>query len=461
MNKKIKLSILCFLLVILFFVVVALILQNTKIKASYTDHMAEVSKMYQTSTKENDQNYIGVLSGIRTGGRRDISNLTANEFECVDNGVYFNATQMHAFYNVDESPTSIGGTFLFFADHNSDTFIKLCGRPDCSHDTDQCNAFLMNALGITYYDGHLYFATVELAQNGIAALYRMDMDGSNRVKILDCTAVNDGTYSSFWDPQFINGVFMMGMGRIDETTGEVVDDWFYCKLDENSPKLKKAATGFCWTDGEAFLHGATTRNDDGVITEWQLVQWDPNTNTEQVLNTLSGIDNLEELKARAQWGETCGLVHLNGKVTKINYPNSEMEVLFETGITGETRTDFYPDCIAIFEKGDYRSKKNGVLHFYDYQGNKLGQVEMDIPTNSDMLPIVGESRDRIYVRGNQWLSIPSHYIDKSEFGTGSIELHPLEYPDLKTLEKEFLFSDQDMIQEMYELYSGENYGKIE
>jgi hypothetical protein len=138
-----------------------------------------------------------------------------------------------------------------------------------------------------------------------------------------------------------------------------------------------------------------------------------------------------------------------------------MEVLFETGITGETRTDFYPDCIAIFEKGDYRSKKNGVLHFFDYKGNKLGQVEMDIPTNSDMLPIVGESRGRIYVRGNQWLSIPSHYIDKSEFGTGSIELHPLEYPDLKTLEKEFLFSDQDMIQEMYELYSGENYGKIE
>ena len=461
MEKKLKRSVILFVVFVLLLVAIVVILSNQRVNASYADHIAEVSKMHQTSTKGNDPNYSGLVSGIRTGGRRDISNLTSNEFECTDLGVYFNATQMHAFYNVDESPTSISGTFLFFADHASDTFIKLCGRPDCSHDTDQCNAFINNALSITYYDGHLYYATVELYNDGIAALYRMDVDGSNRVKILDCTAVNDGTYSSFWDPQFINGVFMMGMGRIDETTGEVVDDWFYCKLDEKSPKLKKAVTGFCWTDGEAFLHGAAARNDDGVMTEWQLVQWDPDTNTEQVLNTLSGIDNLEELKARAQWGETCGLVHLDGKVSKINYPNSEMEVLFETGITGETRTDFYPDCIAIFEKGNYRAKEIGILHFYDYQGNKLGQVEMNIPTNSDMLPIVGESRDRIYVRGNQWLSIPSHYIDKSEFGTGSVELHPLEYPDLKTLEKEFLFSDQDMIQEMYELYSGENYGKIQ
>ena len=460
MNKKIKLSILCFLLVILFFVVVALILQNTKIKASYTDHMAEVSKMYQTSTKENDQNYIGVLSGIRTGGRRDISNLTANEFECVDNGVYFNATQMHAFYNVDESPTSIGGTFLFFADHNSDTFIKLCGRPDCSHDTDQCNAFSGDSMDITYYDGHLYYTSMNLVSSSImATLYRTDLNGGNRVKILDVPYFNDKTYISCLTPKFMNGVLMIGMLYMDTDTGSAGIDWYYSKLDKGMVKLKSTSTALCWADGEAFLHGTYTNDENGNPLEWRLMQWDPDTDTEWVVNTISGVDDVNAIVLNTYWGEKCGLCHRDGKIYKINYPNTEMEVLFETGVSGN-QADFYPDCIAVWEKSDYQTGKRGTLHFFDYDGNKLGQVLLDIPSDFDGLPTLGETRDRIFVRGTNMLTIPSHYIDKSEFGTGEITLHKLEYPDLKELEQEWLFTAKNLYSEVGHLYDPENYGKI-
>ena len=160
------------------------------------------------------------------------------------------------------------------------------------------------------------------------------------------------------------------------------------------------------------------------------------------------------------WGEKCGLCHRDGKIYKINYPNTEMEVLFETGVSGN-QADFYPDCIAVWEKSDYQTGKRGTLHFFDYDGNKLGQVLLDIPSDFDGLPTLGETRDRIFVRGTNMLTIPSHYIDKSEFGTGEITLHKLEYPDLKELEQEWLFTAKNLYSEVGHLYDSENYGKIE
>lgn len=35
-----------------------------------------------------------------------------------------------------------GGTYLLYNDDGSDTFIKLCGRADCTHDNPDCNAYI-------------------------------------------------------------------------------------------------------------------------------------------------------------------------------------------------------------------------------------------------------------------------------------------------------------------------------
>lgn len=463
MEKKLKRSVILFVVFVLLLVAIVVILSNQRVNASYADHIAEVSKMHQTSTKGNDPNYSGLVSGIRTGGRRDISNLSAGEFEYTDGGTYIASTNMLLFGNVDEYPSTIGGSVVFYVDHKSDTVIKLCGRADCRHDTDQCNAFVKDALGVTYYDGYLYYATVDLISGDLAELYRMDMNGSNHVKILDCASLRKNQYDSFLDPRFINGVFMIGMSHIDQVTGLPLTDWYYCKLDEKIPKLEKCTAGYCWTDGEALLHGSFTKDEAGVTTEWKLMKWDPDTNTEEILNTVSNVENVDKIVYNTYWGENCGLRHEDGKVIKINYPNSEMEVLFETGITEDATGDFYPDCVAIFEKGDYQVGRNSILHFFDYQGNALGQVVIDIPVNSNMLPVIGETRDRIYIRGNYLFTVPTHYIDKSEFGTGKLELHPLEYPDLKEFERAFIFSDwgEEALTEYSTFYDSENYGKIE
>lgn len=442
MDKKLKLALAGLgVFVVMIAVLCFMLTRVQEVDASYDHHMELVNGMYQTSTLENDPNYAGLVSGIRTGGKRDILNLTSNEFECTDDGAYFTTFGLYAYVDLEGSLQTWPCSNFFYLDHGSDTVIKLCGRPDCTHQTDQCNSYTESNLGITYYDGYLYFAVLNFSTTNYASLYRMDPDGSNRVKILDTGALNQGQYSGFLEPRFINGVFMLGMSYMNPDTEIPEHEFYYCKLDENKPELKKAIGGYCWTDGEALLRGSFLNDENGDPVEWYLMQWDPDTNTEKVLNTISNVENVEGLVFNTYWGETCGLRHENGKVYKINYPNSEMEILFETGIPGKS-ADFYPDCIAVWEAGDYQNGKDGVLHFYDYDGNKLGQVAMDVVVNSDSNPLLGESRDRIYIRNNECFVLPTYYIDKSEFGTGEIILHPLEHPDLKDCELNYIFSER-------------------
>ena len=106
---------------------------------SLEDHWADITQMRQTSTEENDENYSGLLSGIRTGLYRQAGSLGQNEFECTDDGVYF----MNVYLEVEDEMMEGVAPYLFYADHNSDTVIKLCGRPDCTHNTLECNAVFL------------------------------------------------------------------------------------------------------------------------------------------------------------------------------------------------------------------------------------------------------------------------------------------------------------------------------
>ena len=410
---------------------------NNVSDGSYQRHIEAVKSMNQTSTAENDTNYSGLVSGIRTSVYRKDGSLGGREYECTDNGVYFLTLGFSAEYS--GYGYDIGTTYLFFADHDSNQMIKLCGRPDCTHDTTECNSSLLHGHhGICYYDGYLYYAESGDIASDIVSLWRVNPDGSDRIKVLDCAGLNNGEYSGFYGPYIQNGVFMIGLVLMDDITGDALPDWYYCRLDDL--ELKETDVGSCWNDGEAFLHGSAVWAAENVIESWSVVKWDPVTDTETVLATLSGREDMTAMINSGYWGEKNGLCHVDGKILKVNYPNCDTEVLFETGITKSSTVKYYPDCITIYERGNFMEGINGVLHFFDYQGNNLGQVEVDIPVNTDMLPIVGESRDRIYIRGNQDYQLPSHYVDKAEFGTGEIVLHELEYPDLTPEERNLLFS---------------------
>lgn len=74
------------------------------------------------------------------------------------------------YFRVDE--------WLFYYDKASGQIAKLCGKPECTHDTASCNARHFGTVGGCVYDGYLYFA--EMASTGYSILSRIDLDGKRK-----------------------------------------------------------------------------------------------------------------------------------------------------------------------------------------------------------------------------------------------------------------------------------------
>lgn len=257
-------------------------------------------------------------------------------------------------------------------------------------------------------------------------LWRMDPDGTNRVCILSCETVNyDGKYTGFGVPHFMNGVFIVPMNYLDEESEwGYSTDWYYCKLDGFSTELKLMPYGRGWNDGEAFLVGLLENEEDDT---WELKQWDPDTNRVTPITELPLTANKIH---QGYWGVDTGYYHWDGELRKVNYTDGSEEVLFETGITGEYMTRYYPDCIAVYEVRDYEAGDYDIIHFFSWDGKDLGTVTNDFAPDMGVFTITEENNDRIFLRGNIHTDLPEYYIEKSDLGTGHIEVHRYHYLDL-------------------------------
>ena len=421
--KTWKLIAIVALILIIPLVLAFLIFYQTKPTASYERHVEEVMNMEQTDLDSP-------ISGIRTGVYRDVTSLGNNEFECTDDGVYYMADTLPGMYDMTgEGNKKFEGysDFIFFCPHDSDTMIKLCGRPDCTHDSPKCNAAFFGGVvgGITYYDGHLYVITRFDDPLWMPTLWRMNPDGTERELVLQTSAIVEGEnpYMGCRAPYFQNGVFGAGLLYGIEDGYASGCDWVYCKLDGSSPKITMTDWGQGWNDGFAMLCGSQQAPDGTIDGNWHLYQWDPDTDTSEQLVQLP-----EEIFG--YWGADAGYYFENGNVIKVNYPDGNQSVLFETGLTGKYLAQFYPDCIAMLELKDRSPEDPGMMYFYSWEGEKLGEIAIGVNNELGISLFGGESKDRIMLRGGFDTSLPEYYIEKSDFGTGHIELHKFKYPDL-------------------------------
>ena len=69
---------------------------------------------------------------------------------------------------------------LVYFDIETKDVVPVCAKPECLHDTYDCNAYLGQLYvfdSIYYYNGYVYYMPVN---NGMAELCRMDASGSSR-----------------------------------------------------------------------------------------------------------------------------------------------------------------------------------------------------------------------------------------------------------------------------------------
>ena len=364
------------------------------------------------TTAPTEPEYIGSspVPNIRTGIYSQTG--AGNDIEVTDSGIYVLCN------------AGFGRSYLLYADHGSDTFVKLCARPDCEHSNRQCNAYFESSSGL-YYDGSHLFVGEQSAS--VVKVYQLDPDGGNRTVVMDNADVRKGyRYSS--SVTIRNGVCTFSLGKLEN--GNETETAFFYKLDGSMEQPEQALDGysFSYDDGRNILMVGPGKHAEQFQSGRYL--WEPDTNTAQWI-----VDQPERYYG---YVSVNGIYYMDGGQLCFRPAGTEeREVLFDTELDGEYEVEAYPDFFVVrdtvlwWKEGREEASLDGqTLRFYTWDFEYLGACEIDYPVDGSRIYekiITGETKDRLYLAAYE-RGVPQYYIDKSDFG-GEIKIHPLELPE--------------------------------
>ena len=317
-------------------------------------------------------------------------------------------------------------TFIIYADDGTDTFIKLCGRPDCTHDNSDCNAYIFSGKALSYYGGYLYAASGNTADSLEARLIRMNPDGSNHVTVMDLTKFakeNGGDYAKcdiITDGFCLFSVYGWKIISEDGDSTESVSShkgYYYYKLDGSMEAPERAEVNglACYSCGDVFL----VHNPNPVEGSryGSYYNWNPDTNCTTFLTHHPG--------EPGWYGENEGYYFQDGYIYRLTYATRKTEPMVDTGLEGYYYLFAFPDCIVLASNEQHATDNN--LYFYNWSFELLDTVHIPNPnsTRTNFL-LIAETADR-FILTTSLEGMPKSYICKSELGTGNLELHEFIY----------------------------------
>lgn len=105
-----------------------------------------------------------------------------------------------------EDQELVDGGFVYFFDTGTGLDVKLCGKADCTHDTEECNAFVKGITRnfITYASNKIYyFQKIDLNR---ISLCSMEKDGTNHREITTVYEIEGNDL--FYPSGFIHGNYL-------------------------------------------------------------------------------------------------------------------------------------------------------------------------------------------------------------------------------------------------------------
>lgn len=353
--------------------------------------------------------------------------LNTVPFDVTDDGFYYVSLRTNA------SPNS----YILYSDNDSDIVIKLCGRADCTHDTKDCNAYVgENCFAISCWNGYLYAVYEEYVESigdHNLALYRMNLDGSNRVVVRDLHQFaldNDLEYAHY--SLMTDGYLKFSIGHYEKQPDGSLqpesDEYYYFALDGSmaEPKILESEVGSLYSCGDVILSLGDAQNGG---THGGYYDWHPETDTATFLCDHPG---------QPGWfGETEAYYFKNGGVYRLTYATGMEEKLFDTGLTGKYYATILPDCIIVASK-DFDNPSDKNLYFYNWNYELVDTVGITYPFMGYMVTdaIAAETAERIILT-NSTLGRPMYFIEKSELGTGNVKIHSFKLPDMTDAEQAY------------------------
>lgn len=329
-------------------------------------------------------------------------------------------------YFIDRPSAESDASYIIYADHGSDTFIKLCGRPDCTHSGGDCNAYVHQGSDICYKDGYLYVVSGEGQYTEDCSLIRMEPDGSDHVTVLDLTAfaAENGGNSIVCD-RITEGFCLFSVYRWEKSEEDAFGGYdlatkhagyYYYMLDGSMETPVKAYTGgiACYSCDDVFLTYVPGGAPGELGAYWD---WNPSTNEATFLTDHPG---------HPGWfGEEQGYYFMDGAIHRLTYATKTDEIMVDTGLKGDYYAMFFPDCVVVASDKRGASDKN--LYFYNWSFELLETVIVEVGEHIRTEDVViAETSDRLILSDSEGIR-PKYYIDKADLGSGNVEIHEFNY----------------------------------
>ncbi len=96
---------------------------------------------------------------------------------------------LDTYYYVDRSQNGTG-SMIYFVDKQTGFNGALCSKPECSHDSSDCNADAPKCMGLSVYDGRLWWIGAKTYDSGSWAIFSSEPDGTGRKAEREIDAFN-------------------------------------------------------------------------------------------------------------------------------------------------------------------------------------------------------------------------------------------------------------------------------
>lgn len=314
--------------------------------------------------------------------------------------------------------------YIQYMDNGADIKVPLCGRPDCNHDTTDCNAYIPEGNKLSYYKGYLYALSGKNVSRERGELIRMEPDGSNHVVVYDFLDFakaheGDGVSCSFISEGYI--VFMVMKWTQYDPESEAIKPMFhalyYYTLDGTMEEPKEcSAKGLLYNCGDTMLCTSAQSQNGGEF--GGLWEWDPKTNTRTYLYDDPGYPGYFDSEA--------GYYFKDGSVCRLTYKTGVEDILFETELQGRYSVSLYPDCLVIASNETGELADNH-LYIYNWAFELVDIVQITYPY-MDVSPkrlIIAETAERFYLTAHENNWNVQYYINKLELGSGNAKIYAI------------------------------------
>ena len=136
----------------------------------------------------------------------------------------YGAMQFSGLAETDETVYLLSGNILHFSDKAYKDWMPLCARPDCLHDSADCDAYLNTICGIALFDRYIYYVDINTGRHNEnikkPVLCRMRFDGSQHEEVcpLPVPKVSFEPFSNDWTGIFTDKYLIVRYtARRDET----------------------------------------------------------------------------------------------------------------------------------------------------------------------------------------------------------------------------------------------------